>query len=101
VVSRVISHDGITKGQLRVIFKINKRTSEIKIYSSSWTPKELDLEKYLLPERDSDEHILNPEVFKEDLFVIKNQVRTKEGKRADILALVHQIFFKIFRDIRR
>lgn len=87
MVSRVISHDGITKGQLRVIFKINKRTSEIKIYSSSWTPKELDLEKYLLPERDSDEHILNPEVFKEDLFVIKNQVRTKEGKRADILAL--------------
>lgn len=70
-----------------MIFKVNKNTSEIKVYSSSWSLRELEVEKYLLPEENSDEHILNPEVFKEDLFLIRNQVRTKGGKRADILAL--------------
>ena len=70
-----------------MIFKVNMKTLEIKIYSTSWTPKELEVEKYILPEKNSDEHILNPEVFKEDLFLVKNQARTNRGKRADILAL--------------
>jgi len=70
-----------------MIFKVNKKTSEIKVYSSSWTPKELEVEKYILPEKNSDEHILNPEVFKEDFLLVKNQARTSRGKRADILAL--------------
>jgi hypothetical protein len=70
-----------------MIFKVNKKTSEIKVYSSSWVPKELEVEKYILPEKKSDEHILNPEVFKEDLLLVKNQARTGRGKRADILAL--------------
>jgi RecB family endonuclease NucS len=70
-----------------MIFKVDRKSSEIKVYSASWTPKELEVEKFLLPERNSDEHILNPEVFKEDLLFVKNQARTKRGKRADILAL--------------
>jgi hypothetical protein len=67
-----------------MIFKVNRKTSEIKVHSSSWTPKELEVEKYILPEKNLDQHILNPEVFKEDLLLVKNQARTSRGKRADI-----------------
>ena len=70
-----------------MIFKVNKQTTKIEIYSSSWQPKELEVENYLLPSTASDDPILNPDVFKEPLLLIKNQVRTKNKKRADILAL--------------
>lgn len=69
-----------------MIFKVNIKTSEIEPLTSAWIPKESVLEKCILPEGDADP-ILNPDVFKEPLLLISNQVKTRHKKRADILAL--------------
>jgi len=70
-----------------MIFKFNKATHSLEAFKSTWTPKELELEKYLLPPKGSDEPILEPSAFGEPLLLISNQVKTRLKKRADILAL--------------
>ncbi len=70
-----------------MIFGINAKTNNIEPFKSSWIPKELELERYLLPSEGSDEPILAPSVFGEPLLLISNQVKTRQKKRADILAL--------------
>jgi RecB family endonuclease NucS len=54
-------------------------------YRSQWEPAELELERYLLSTEEPDH--LERDVFRERLLVVSNQVRTREAKRADILAL--------------
>ena len=68
-----------------MIFRV--KADAIEPVKSFWDPRELELEKYLLPDEGADEQILNHTVFGEDLLFIGNQVRTKNKKRADILAL--------------
>ena len=69
-----------------MIFRLRDQDGSIDAYPSQWTPKELELEKCLLP-RAGDEPLLQESVFREPLLLISNQVRTRESKRADILAL--------------
>lgn len=56
-------------------------------FASYWNLSEFDLEEYIMLDEQSDEPILNRAIFGESLLPIRNQVRTKHGKRADILAL--------------
>ena len=70
-----------------MLFEINENSNSIEPYSSSWTPKELILEQYLISTTESDVPTLNSAVFGEPLLLISNQVRTRYRKRADILAL--------------
>ena len=58
----------------------------MNLFNSSWSPKELDVQGYILSAC-SDEHTLPEEIFGEDLLVINKEVRTNERKRADILAV--------------
>jgi hypothetical protein len=58
----------------------------------AWNPSELELENYLIAqanadETDADVRKMHPSIFKEDLLLVSNQVRTSAKKRADILAL--------------
>lgn len=53
---------------------------------SDWSPLELQLEDYLVPD-EVDEPILQREVFKEELLFVGQQVPTQHNKRLDILAL--------------
>jgi len=71
-----------------MIFSIDDKTEKLKPVISSWNPSELKLEKYILPDKDSDEpYLLNQAVFGEPLLLIRNQAHTKHKKRADILAI--------------
>ena len=56
---------------------------------SKWLPRELELERYLIARSDEDSKVelLDEHVFGEPLLLLNNQVRTKHGKRADIVAL--------------
>lgn len=56
-------------------------------FHSSWSPKELELEHYLVTSADTEAPILEPTIFGEPLLLINNQVKTRQKKRADILAL--------------
>jgi hypothetical protein len=69
-----------------MIFQIDTESSDIEPLVSIWIPKELDLERYILP-GESDEPILNEDVFGEPLLLIRNQVQTQHKKRADIFAI--------------
>ena len=68
-----------------MLFEI-KKNSLIRVHSS-WVPKELELEQYLITSTDTEAPILEPSVFGEPLLLISNQVKTRAKKRADILAL--------------
>lgn len=68
-----------------MLFEIEK--DSISAVQSSWIPKELELEKYLVTSADTDAPVLDPSVFGEPLLLISNQVRTRTKKRADILAI--------------
>jgi len=70
-----------------MIFKVNNETHSIESFKSTWMPKELELERFLLPHKESDEPVLESSVFGELLLLISNQVKTRQKKRADILAL--------------
>jgi hypothetical protein len=63
------------------------QASDLSPLVTSWVPKELELERYILPNAISDEPILNEAVFGEPLLLVSNQVVTRTRKRADILAL--------------
>lgn len=69
-----------------MIFRLREPDGSIEAYSSHWRPKELELERYLLP-RSDEEPLLRESVFREPLFLLSRQVRTRDSKRADILAL--------------
>lgn len=69
-----------------MIFRLREPDGSIEAYSSKWRPTELELERYLLP-RPGEERLLRESVFREPLFLLSRQVRTRESKRADILAL--------------
>src|SRR6266545_6385522 len=68
-----------------MIFRIQKQ-GDMEAYPSKWTPKELDLERYILP-RDIEEGQLEVSLFGEPLLFLNNHVRTRLAKRADILGL--------------
>ena len=70
-----------------MLFRIDSNQDRMAPVEQNWRPRELDLESYLLPTDESDEPILESSVFGEPLLVIQRQVRTRQGKRADILAL--------------
>jgi len=65
-----------------MIFRIGKEGG-IESYRSSWVPKELELERYILPRPDAEEPLLEESVFGEPLLLLSNQVRTRQSKRAD------------------
>jgi hypothetical protein len=69
-----------------MIFKLNHTLDKSEPVVSHWVPKELDLEKYILPSNPS-EPVLNQAVLGEPLLLVSNQVRTRQKKRADILCL--------------
>ena len=68
-----------------MIFEIKKK--HIQQYSSSWNPTELEIERYLFDPEDSSKNALRPEVFGEELLVIREQARTRQKKRADLIAV--------------
>jgi hypothetical protein len=70
-----------------MIFKVNEAEQSIDAVSSSWNPKELEVEKFLLSGLDEEEPILESSVFGEAFLIVRNQVQTIHGKRADILAV--------------
>ena len=69
-----------------MIFRIGAANHSMASYASTWVPKEIELEKYLIAD-DTDEHLLEQSVFGEPLLFLSNQVLTRQSKRADILAL--------------
>jgi hypothetical protein len=75
------------RGERAMIFRIDKKTKSIETVRSSWHPKELEIERYLLSGLDEDERILESSVFGEPFLLVSKQVRTRQKKRADILAL--------------
>lgn len=62
------------------------KNDKIQAFKSVWSPRELEVEEFILPSN-TEEHILQPSVFGEQLFLIRSQAKTKDKKRADILAL--------------
>ena len=68
-----------------MLFEIKKNS--LSPLHSSWVPKELELESYLITSADSEAPVLDPSVFGEPLLLISNQVKTRNKKRADILAI--------------
>ncbi len=70
-----------------MIFKIDEESSNIVSVESRWDPPELELEKHIISSAESEEQILQADIFGEELFPIGKQVWTKDKKRADILAI--------------
>ena len=70
-----------------MIFEIHPKNKALRAYRSGWVPKELELENYLISSADEEIPLLNPSIFGESLLFIHHQVKTRAGKRADILAL--------------
>ncbi|PLX70345.1 MAG: hypothetical protein C0602_05910 [Denitrovibrio sp.] len=65
-----------------MLFEVEKNA--LKIITENWNVSELDLEKLIVG---ADNILLNNSIFKEEILIISNQVRTKDKKRADILGL--------------
>jgi hypothetical protein len=68
-----------------MLFEIDENS--ISAVQSSWTPREVDLEKYIVTSVDTEVPTLDQSVFGEPLLLISNQVRTRRNRRADILAI--------------
>lgn len=70
-----------------MLYEVNEASGGLKPVISSWRPKELGLERYLIS-RDSDgPPVLSEAVFGEPLLIVSNEVKTHYKKRADILAM--------------
>ncbi len=67
-----------------MLYEIKK--DALKIASSSWTPKELELEKYLITSEDNVKS-LDSSVFGDELLLIGDELKTSHKKRADIFAI--------------
>lgn len=70
-----------------MLFIVDEEKKLLSDVDSTWSPKELELEAYLTNNTDEGVTKLSYSVFGEDLLLIKTQVRTRQKKRADILAL--------------
>jgi hypothetical protein len=70
-----------------MIYRINKETQSIEPVYSTWNPKELEVENYILSGLDEKEPVLESPVFGEPFLIINHQVTTDIRKRADILAI--------------
>lgn len=70
-----------------MIFEVNGESSRIP--RTEWNPSELELEKYLICKSDgsSNADLFDESVFGESLLLLENQAATKQGKRADLVAL--------------
>jgi len=69
-----------------VLFQIEKNKMLKKVEPTNFL-SELQVENYLISKEETEDTVLNADIFKEDLLLIDNQTRTKDKKRADILAL--------------
>lgn len=70
-----------------MIFEVSdKRAQPVH---SEWEPAELELEKYLILNTDSESNasLFDAKIFGEPLLLLENQVLTKQHKRADLVAL--------------
>lgn len=70
-----------------MIFKVNEEENRIEPFQSLWNPKELEVETYILSGLDEQEPILESSVFGESFLIVSRQVKTRNKKRADILAI--------------
>lgn len=71
-----------------MLFQLNDAGRSIAAVRSNWNPTELELEQLLVaPSDDASVQVLSEAVFGEPLLLLSNQVRTRAGKKADILAL--------------
>ena len=74
-----------------MLFEIKNREESQSIYLSpvvsTWKREERELEKCLIHSSDGGATVLHESIFGEPLLVVKNQVYTRTGKRADILAI--------------
>jgi hypothetical protein len=71
-----------------MLFEIDEAAKRLRKHTSFWAIGELELEDYLkTSDVQGNPNQLDPEVFGEELFFVKNQSRTRQGKRLDILAL--------------
>ena len=71
-----------------MLFKVSSDEQSLSLVQSDWRPRELELEKLLVASSDDAfAQILSETVFGESLLLVDNQVRTRNEKRADILAL--------------
>lgn len=72
-----------------MLFKLVEHGQTVKLdpFYTSWNPKELELEKYIITTADSSEKVLAESVFGEPLLLVKNQAITANKKRADVIAL--------------
>ena len=67
-----------------MIFKVV--SNKLKPLSSTWAPKELELEKIIFSQK-NDESVLESSIFGEPLLILCKEVKANHRKRADILAL--------------
>lgn len=70
-----------------MLFQVNPETFRLDGVDSTWVPKELELERYLVTQGDGNVPVMSESVFGEPLLLVSNQVRTAAKKRADIFAL--------------
>lgn len=70
-----------------MLYEVDEISGVLRSVKSSWKPRELDLEKYLITSDVDGPSILSEAVFGEPLLLLSNQVRTRNKKRADILAM--------------
>lgn len=73
----------------------------IENYSSTWKPKEIELEKLLISAISKENPLLDEAIFGEPLLFLKNQKQTNSKKRADIVALDkdgHSVIIELKKD---
>lgn len=71
-----------------MLFEINQQKKEIYKLKAENFLSELEVESHLISNEISESNnLLNYDIFKEELLLIDNQTRTKDKKRADIIAL--------------
>lgn len=70
-----------------MLYEVDEASGALRSVKSTWRLGELDLERYLITKEDDGPPILSEAVFGEPLLLLSNQVRTRNRKRADILAM--------------
>ena len=84
-----------------MIFSVGTDGSEIVRVRSTWAPRELDVEKYIVSGPNVGDGLLNESILGEELLLLSNQVLTADKKRADIVALDRRgssVFIELKRD---
>ena len=84
-------------------FQQGSKPTALKKIDAAWRPSEKELENALIEndENSSETKYLRMDIFGEDLLLINNQVRTRQGKRADIVAVDkqgHGVFIELKKD---